>query len=255
MSERHGDSSFESHPRKRDCLVAVVNHDSDLLRFHNDSWYRIPDRILGRSIARNALEESSTLALYQSTAVTEGLPQSIEWWGEIDGIETVRRRELIPEEPTHPAAEELYHRIGLSNIHRLERPIVSRVPRRITFLRTTRERLLRASDINDLVIGSRTEEALWQSIRERSDEFDRRIFMEVDGTVMEVDIGFVGTDGGVAVMLNGSDAVHEQEHPESTGPWRILRFSPTTLESDMSGCVRQIMEAARSVRSMFDRRY
>ena len=129
MSEQHSESGYIL----RDCLVAVVKHNADLQRFRDEAWYRIPDRALGRSIGRVALKESNVLALYQTAGVTDGLPGAIELWGEIAGVETLPRREMLPDEPNHPAADQLYHRLRLSGVHRLEQPILSRRARRLAF--------------------------------------------------------------------------------------------------------------------------
>ena len=236
----------------RDCLVAAVNRDVDLRRFRDEAWYRIPDRALGRSVANTVLEDSNTLALYQTGRISDGLPGAIEIWGEIANVETLPRRDLIPDEPDHPAADQLYHRVRLARVHRLEHPILSRTPRRLVFLRTTREHLLAASDVNDLVIGSPAEERLWKELQKRRSEFDRKIFMEVGGTIMEVDFGLVAGVGGVAVLCGAESEINEADGVEMIHPWHVLRFSPGVVEQELEKCVEEIMAAARSIRQLLD---
>jgi hypothetical protein len=62
----------------------------------------------------------------------------------------VKRRELFPEEPWHPRAEDEYYRVELGPLQRLARPVVSRRLRRVTFIATTLGKLLNAQEINDL---------------------------------------------------------------------------------------------------------
>lgn len=233
----------------RDCLVAAVNRDADLRRFREEAWYRIPDRALGRSVARTVLEDVRTLALYQTGGIRDGLPGAIEMWGDVADVETLPRRTLIPDEPDHPSADHLYHRIRLVRIHRLEQPVISRTPRRLLFLRTTRTHLLAASDVNDLVIGSPAEERLWRELQKRRPEFERRVFMEVGGTLMEVDFGLAAGGSGVAVLCGVDGEINEGE--SQAGSWHVLRFSPGTIEQELGQCVEEILAAARDIRRMF----
>src|SRR5690606_29170446 len=97
----------------RDCLVGVVTRDIDLKAFADEQWYRIPERVIGKSISREALEQAKALALYQSGGIRNGMPSAIEMWGEIAGLEQAKRRELVPEEEHHPRANNVYTVIRL----------------------------------------------------------------------------------------------------------------------------------------------
>lgn len=181
------------------------------------------------------------LALYQTTGIRNGLPSAVELWGEIREVARVSRREIIPE-PDHPAADDLYHVIRVGPVERLERPIVSRRPRRVTFIRTTSERLFRAVDINDLVIGSSVEEKLWGELREL--DVERKYLMQADGLVMEVDFAiFYGeTTLGIVLEPGGEEGVLRQGSGSSERKvWSILRFSPSRLDADLAACVQEIM--------------
>ena len=96
-------SSSTTNPSLRNCLVAVVTNDADLLRFTDEHWYRVPARSLGKSLSVDTLNESTTLALYQTGGIESGLPSAIEQWGEMTRLEQMLRREIIPGEPDHPA--------------------------------------------------------------------------------------------------------------------------------------------------------
>ena len=55
-------------------------------------------------------------------------------------------------------------------LERLSRPIVAKKWRRLTFLYTTGEYLLKAATLNDLVVQSDERALLWQSLRERAEQ-------------------------------------------------------------------------------------
>lgn len=232
----------------RDCLVAVITSDADLQRLREEGWYRIPDRALGRQLARDALEESSSLALYQTSSVRDGLPSAIELWGEIGERRTLARRDLIPDEPYHPSAGALYHLIRLKSVQRLERPVTSIRPRRITFIRTTREHLFHAADINDLIVGTRAEERLWKPLREQEPDVERRFYMRAQGVVMELDFALFRREQGLGIICDERpDAIREGSGVLDEGmpeAWRVLRFSPARIDEDLESCLREITAMA-----------
>lgn len=223
---------------ERDCLVAVLNNDADLHRCSAGRLYRIPDRIIGRGISREALAEARALAFYQTAAIHNGLPGAIELWGEIEERLLLPRREIIPEEPDHPAAGEPYHLIRLKSVERLSAPVVSRRPRRITFIRTTRDRLLQASDLNDLIIGPPLEEKLWNSLRAGSGDLERRCLVRSGGVVMEVDI--VLFQGERALGIHCGDDRSADDDADVPDAWVLLRFSPARLDGEFDACLKEI---------------
>lgn len=232
----------------RDCLVAVITSDADLQRLREEGWYRIPERAFGRQLARDALDEASALALYQTASVRDGLPSAIELWGEIDELRTLARRDLIPDEPYHPSAGSLYHLIRLKSVERLERPVTSIRPRRITFIRTTRERLFHAADINDLIVGTKTEERLWEPLREREPDVERHYYMRAHGVVMELDFALFRRERGLGIICDERpDTIREGSRVSDEGmpeAWRVLRFSPARIDEDLDDCLREITTMA-----------
>ncbi len=232
----------------RDCLVAVITSDADLHRLREEGWYRIPDRALGRQLSRDALDQASALALYQTSSVRDGLPSAIELWGEIDERRTLARRDLIPDEPYHPSAGALYHLLRLKSVQRLDRPVTSIRPRRITFIRTTRERLFHAADINDLIVGTNAEERLWKTLREREPDVERHYYMRAHGVVMELDFALFRREQGLGIICDERpDAIREGSGVADEGmpeAWRVIRFSPARIDQDLDSCLREITAMA-----------
>jgi hypothetical protein len=230
----------------RNCLIGIVTTDQNLHEFLDHGHYRIPARAIGRSLAARALEETELLALYQTQRLADGLSGAIEIYGEITERRVATRREIIPSEPNHPSANELYHLLRVEEVRHLERPIVSRRSRRFVFLRTTRERLFTAVDLNDLVLGTAAEEQLWQGLCGESVHVERRSYIRCSGMVMEVDFAVFGNRGVVGVIC-GEHSNIPAEVTDVPEAWRVVRFSEARLNADLVGCVGEVVELLRGV--------
>lgn len=131
------------HPADR-VLVAVMNNRRDFEIARDEGWYRIPVKHAPPSAI-----EAAVLAFYFTRAFGEE-GWAIRWYAPVRGHELVRRRDLLPEEPDHPRADELYYKMQLGPLIRLERPIPSLRWRRIVFIETTWDRFIAAREIRDL---------------------------------------------------------------------------------------------------------
>ncbi len=128
-------------------LVAIMNNRRDFAIARDKGWYRIP-----RRHAPPTTTEAAALAFYFTKAFGEEEKWSIRWYAPVRGHELVRRRDLFPNEPEHPRANEMYYKIQLGPLIALEYPIHSLRWRRITFIETTWDRFTAAEEINDLYI-------------------------------------------------------------------------------------------------------
>jgi hypothetical protein len=108
------------------------------------------------------------LAFYQPSAFGERSGQ-IEFIAEVRGHELTTRGELLKDEAEHPHANEEYFKIQIGRLERLKAPIVADKWKRITFLYTTGEYLLKAKRLNDLVVDGDERQVLWRSLRERAE--------------------------------------------------------------------------------------
>lgn len=124
-------------------LVAIMNNRRDFETARDKGWYRIPQKH-----APPSTTEAAALAFYFTRAFDE--KWSIRWYGPVRGHELVRRRDLLPGEPDHPRADEVYYKLQLGPLIQLERPIPSLRWRRITFIETSWDRFTAAEEINDL---------------------------------------------------------------------------------------------------------
>lgn len=124
-------------------LVAVVTRPRDLERARQEGWYRIPLRHAPQPLA------ADLLAFYLTAAFG---PErwSVRWIAPVERYQLLTRRELLPDEPAHPRADERYYRLSLGAVRPLLRPLASRRLRRVVFIPTTLGQLLRAGDVNEL---------------------------------------------------------------------------------------------------------
>jgi hypothetical protein len=142
------------------CLLPTLR-DMEIARLLG--WYRIPLRTAPKVVAVDYL------AFYQPGSFAERGGR-IEYVAPVRGHELATRAELLKDEVDHPRANEEYFKVQIGPLERLGRPIVAEKWRRLTFLYTTGEYLLKAETLNDLVVQSDERALLWQSLRERAEQ-------------------------------------------------------------------------------------
>ena len=143
-------------------LVCLLPTPRDLEIARLLGWYRIPLRTAPKVVAVDYL------AFYQPSAFGERGGQ-IEFVAEVRGHELTTRGELFKEEAKHPRANEEYFKLQIGGLERLKEPVIAEKWKRITFLYTTGEYLLKAKTLNDLVVDGDERHVLWRSLRERAE--------------------------------------------------------------------------------------
>ena len=143
-------------------LVCLMPTPRDLEIARLLGWYRIPLRTAPKVVAVDYL------AFYQPSAFGER-GGKIEFLAEVRGHELTTRGELLKDEEKHPRAREEYYKIQIGGLEKLKETVVAEKWKRITFLYTTGEYLLRAKTLNDLVVDSEERDLLWRSLRERAE--------------------------------------------------------------------------------------
>ncbi len=143
-------------------LVCLVPSPRDLEIARLLGWYRIPLRTAPKVVAVDYL------AFYQPSVFGERGGQ-IEFISEVRGHELTTRAELLKDEADHPRAKEEYYKIQIGGLEKLRETIVADKWKRITFLYTTGEYLLKAKTLNDLVVDGDERQLLWHSLRERAE--------------------------------------------------------------------------------------
>ncbi|HSB03266.1 MAG TPA: hypothetical protein VLE49_21630 [Anaerolineales bacterium] len=143
-------------------LVCLLPSPRDLEIARLLGWYRIPLRTAPKVVAVDYL------AFYQTSAFG-ARGGRIEYISAVHGHELTTRAELLKDEPNHPRAQEEYYKIQVGALEKLKEPIVAGKWKRITFLYSTGEYLLKAKTLNDLVVDGEERQILWRSLRERAE--------------------------------------------------------------------------------------
>lgn len=124
-------------------LVGVINREGDLELARREHWYRVP---YGRAAGGIHAEY---IAFYLSRAFGE-LNGGIHYYARRTGVELVRRRDLLPDEPDHPRADALYYCLQLGELRRKDPPVLNPTRRAVAFILTTWDRFEQARELRDL---------------------------------------------------------------------------------------------------------
>ena len=143
-------------------LVCVMPSPRDFEIARLLGWYRIPLRSAPKVVAVDRL------AFYQPSSFGDSGGR-IEFVADVCGHELTTRGELLRDEADHPRAREEYYKIQIGGLEKLSQPIVADKWKRLTFLYTTGEYLLKSKTLNDLVVDSDERALLWRSLRERAE--------------------------------------------------------------------------------------
>ncbi len=124
-------------------LVGVINRKRDLEIVLGERWYRIPQNQMKRGI------NAEYIAFFLSKAFGER-NGGIHYFADRKGVELLYRRDLLPQEPNHPRANEAYYKIQLGTIHPKVPPVLNTSRRTLSFVYTTWDRFVNATQIRDL---------------------------------------------------------------------------------------------------------
>jgi hypothetical protein len=160
---------------------------------------------------------------------------SIRWCARVQGHELVTRRDLLPEEPDHPRADQRYYKLQLGKLVELPHPIPSRSLRRITFVLTNGKRLIEAWEINDLFLGPREHDLLWRALKEARLQAERHYIIHEENAVYRVDFAVICREGTLGVICG--------EPPRTARP-HLLYFTPAQIDAAPQKCVEAIRVAA-----------
>ncbi len=205
-------------------LVAVMNDPRDLEIARTAGWYRIPQRSAPKFFP------PEFIAFYFTRPFSQDA-YSVRWYARVRGHELAARRDLLPDEPDHTRADDVYYKVQIGPLLELPHPIPSKRWRRLTFILTTGERLFAAWEINDLVIGSPEHDRLWRALKEaglhaeRDDETPARQRVDFLLPCEYSDLGIIVSD-----------------EPLDSGEY-ILRFTPKQVSESLEACLYQVKSA------------
>jgi len=216
-------------------LVCILPSPRDLELARVLGWYRIPYTKAPKTITVDHL------AFYQ-TARFGAEKWSINYTAPVLGHELVTRAELLRTEPDHPRANEQYFKIQIGPLERLERPIPSLKWRRLTFVYTTGERLLRATEVNDLIVNGDERELLWTALKEHGLQAEAQ-YESRRG--VEVDFAILCALGNLGVLFeNPADGPPKVK--DKSG-WKYLVVSDEAVRQDVNAVLGQIESAVEQL--------
>jgi hypothetical protein len=250
-SDRASPTRYDSGPDDDPpALVVVVNRPIDLQRAMDEGWYRIP---LGRAPHRIAADY---LAFYQTGAFAPEDRWLVRWIAPVFGYHLATRRKMIPDEPVHPRADDLYFRISLGELSPLERAIPSRRLRRITFIPTTLGRLHSAVEINDLWIRRSAQEHLWRALQAAGVEPECEYPLHDDVPDCSADLALFCRDGRIAVLVGEDggtetnlrdDRASRSRYLASAAGWLLFEISDAEVRGDPAACTSRLLALIRDL--------
>ena len=233
-------------------LVAILNNVRDFHIARDQRWYRIPVKSAPR------LTHPRVLAFYQTKAF-DADRWSISWYAEVRRVERLTRRELLPEQPEHPRADDEYYCLRLDRLQRRNQPIPSRVLRRVTFIPTTWQKFQDAEEINDLWDESPLEDTLWAAFKHEGIVAERQFVVSEAKTSYILDFAVACDRGQLDVECDG-DTWHLQPNAVrydkrrgnwlGSRGWSVMRFDGQEINQEMPKCLTQVKAAINKLGGM-----
>ncbi|MFZ0545960.1 MAG: hypothetical protein WAM60_11010 [Candidatus Promineifilaceae bacterium] len=170
-------------------LVAYVPSPADFTIIREEGWYRIPQRHMPKGLY------AEYFAFYFGRKFG---PEkwAIHYYAPQRGYELLTRRDLLPDQPDHPRGDDLYYKVQLGPLQKLERPIISLRWRRITFIHTTWDRFQDAQEINDLYVeGGDYVDRLYAILKERGIYSERNYRVKEGGEYYQIPLAIFCRSG------------------------------------------------------------
>lgn len=123
-------------------LIGVINRQRDFISLRDQHWYRIP-------FSAGVDVHVDVVAFFMSRSF-KALNGGIYYYAERRGVELAHRCDLIPDEPNHKRAYEVYYKVQVGMLIEKTPPILNTTRRVVSFIVTTWDRFEVASQIDDL---------------------------------------------------------------------------------------------------------
>jgi len=234
---------------EKELLVALLPKTSALDILKTEHWYHIPVQDVP-----HRWEEGwrpKVMAFYQGKVFGKDEAYKIRYFGEVNHVDIVRRKELFPDdEENQYKAENLYYRIRLISLQTRYIPIVSYRPRRLVFVPTTWDKFEHADQINDLFNGSPLEDRLWKALKYINILAERQWKIVVKNHNYYLDFAVFCNHGKLAIETDGYTTHFDsrnqidydawrQNELEIDG-WRLLRYTSKQVKDDWTPYLSQI---------------
>jgi len=244
--------SMVSDKLNKDTLVAIINSKRDLDIALKQQWYRIPvkTKYTPQSVKNETLKH---IAFYQ-ISVFGRESFLIKWYAEVRDISIIKRSNLLPDEISDPKANNDYYKINLNELKTLPNPIISQRHRRMLFVNTTLELLLKAKEFNDLFLESDLEEKLWTDFKSSEINAERQYMFVAEKRFYYLDFALFCRDKTIDVECDGDeyhlteDAVKYDKRRNNfitKYGWIVLRYGPEEISNNMNSVMKEINKTVK----------
>jgi hypothetical protein len=125
-------------------LVGVMKRKGDLQIAQEARWYRIPQSSMPRGV------HAEYIAFFLSGRAFKEQSGGIHYFARRRGVELNYRHELLPDEANHKNADAVYYKVQLDALVLKNPPVLNTTKRVISFIHTTWDRFVNATQISDL---------------------------------------------------------------------------------------------------------
>ncbi len=209
-------------------LVAVMNAQRDFALARDQHWYRIPQKTAPKFFPPDFVAFYFTRP-FGSDAF------SVRYYAQVRGHELLTRRELLPDESSHPHANDPYYQLQLGPMLELPHAIPSKRWRRLTFVLTTGERLFSAWEINDLILGPREHDLMWRALKEAGIAAERGYAIREAKARYNVDLAVPCANGDIGIIIRERAPRYSHDN--------ILHFTPRQVNEHVDQCVSAVRKA------------
>ena len=233
-------------------LVALLPRKTALKRLQTEGWYHIPVEKTPSQWREGW--RPKVMAFYQGKAFGDEEQYKIRYFGEVERIDIVPRKELFPDDEVNQhKAENLYYKIQLKSLQVRYQPIISYRPRRLVFVPSTLEKFKNAEQINDLFDGSPIEDLLWKGLKALQVLAERQWKIVVEKKNYYLDFAIFCKEGKLAVETDGYTYHYDdrnqidydtwrQNEIELDG-WRFLHYTSKQVKDNWTPYLGQIQTA------------
>lgn len=243
----------------RDFLIALMNNKRDFGIAREQHWYRIP--VKTKQVPKSVIDGTLKHIAFYHTQEFGRDAHCIRWYAEVKHITIVKRKELLPELPNDPKADDDYYKIQFGELRARSEPIFSRRPRRILFIPTTSWHFQQANEINDVFCESPLEERFWRALKHEEITAERQYLFAMDGRTFYLDFALFCRDRNIDVECDG-DSFHLVEQNvkrdkkrnnilESFG-WSVLRFTTDEIQLDLGEVLKRIKKTVNQLGGLQD---
>jgi|SRR3989344_747604 len=222
-------------------LVAVIKTRRDLNILKREKWYRVPVDSLPK-------RQFKYIAFYQPEVFGKD-GKRINYYAKVVRKAKKKRIKILPEETSHPRANNRYFVFHFSKISKLARPVRNIIPRRVTFGFTKLKTLFRANDLLELYGVPKTEQILHARLRELGIKALPQYYISSSGKRFRLDFAIICRRAALAIecdnkRAHASLAQRKKDKDKDTAlkklGWRVLRFREDDILGNLESCEKLI---------------